>query len=103
MSFQSASKSCAWIKVNNPWGSAMCSGYANVHFRTVTLGRCSATFWSLVQVVLGWAGYQLSYVIVYLAAVGCVKRTRADAPVVHGSWCVRASTLDASHDLRPCV
>src|SRR5450432_3077791 len=28
-------------------------------------------------------------------SVGCVKRTRADAPWLATAWCVRASTLDA--------
>src|SRR5437870_2803121 len=32
--------------------------------------------------------------------VGCVKRTRADAPWESKNWCVRASTLDAPYGSR---
>ena len=38
-----------------------------------------------------------------MISVGCVKRTRADAPFSVGTesnWCVRASTLDAPYDYR---
>src|SRR5438552_8194922 len=32
-----------------------------------------------------------------LAIVGCVKRTRADTPVLASAWCVCASTLDTPY------